>query len=176
MIAVRIRSTRCFLHSFKEGILSRLAHDLRLEVTRVELELGEDGLPRRARFFPDSIVLVGKMENGALQAEAFPRADREKISKSLRDDVLETARYPEIAFSFEAIEPAGDGYRVRGALTLHGRTRPLETTSRREGDVQIAEIVLHQPAWGITPFSAMLGALKVKPDVVVRVEMTIEPG
>jgi hypothetical protein len=35
----------------------------------------------------------------------------------------------------------------------------------------VAEIKLHQPDFGIKPFTAALGALKVKPDVVVRVSV-----
>jgi len=32
----------------------------------------------------------------------------------------------------------------------------------------VAEVPIHQPDFGIKPYSAMLGALKVKPDLVVR--------
>ena len=173
MTRLRFGAARCFVHSFKEGLLARVAHDLRLEVKRIELDLGEDGLPLRARFFPESTQLVCSMHGGVPSDAVFSASDRAKIHKSLRDDVLAVATYPEIVFAFETIDPQGGGYRVRGALTLRGHTRPLEITSRPEGDRQVAEVTLHQPDWGITPFSAMFGALKVKADVVVRIEIDV---
>ena len=171
MTGVRAGAIRCFVHSFKDGLLARLAHDLRLEVKHIELELGADGLPTHARFFPDSIDLVAQMQGGVPRPGGITPADRAKILATLRDHVLAVKSFPEITFAFDTIAPAGDGYAVRGKLTLHGHTRPLALTSRREGACQVAEVTLHQPDWGITPFSAMLGALKVKPDVLIRIEI-----
>ena len=38
-------------------------------------------------------------------------------------------------------------------------------------DDWVAELKLHQPDFGIKPYSAALGALKVKPDILVRVSV-----
>jgi hypothetical protein len=35
----------------------------------------------------------------------------------------------------------------------------------------VVELKLHQPDFGIKPFSAALGALRVKPDVMIRVSV-----
>ena len=40
-------------------------------------------------------------------------------------DFFETDCYPDIIFAAEDIRPAGQGVVVSGALTVHGRTRPL---------------------------------------------------
>jgi hypothetical protein len=64
--------------------------------------------------------------------------------------------------------PEGDGFRISGELTLHGNTRPITFVARREGTRMMAEVRLHQPEFGVKPYTALLGALKVKPDVIVR--------
>ncbi len=40
-------------------------------------------------------------------------------------DFFEVDRYPELVFESTGVEKAGDGYRVTGALTLHGVTRTV---------------------------------------------------
>jgi len=63
------------------------------------------------------------------------------------------------------------GYRVEGRLTLHGTERGITLLARRRGERLEAEVSLHQPDFGIRPFKAFGGALKVRPDVVVRVSL-----
>ena len=67
-----------------------------------------------------------------------------------------------------SVRPRADGgYDVEGDLTLHGVSKPISTTTKKQGDRQVASIDLHQPDFGITPYKAMMGTLKIKPDVTV---------
>ena len=43
---------------------------------------------------------------------------------------------------------------------------------REEGGARLAEATIHQPDFGIRPYQAALGGLRVKPDVQVRVSVT----
>jgi polyisoprenoid-binding protein YceI len=88
--------------------------------------------------------------------------------------VLRAARFPEIRFASSAVSRAGSGYDVRGALSLCGATGELSVPVRREGDRLRAEVAIHQPAFGIRPYAAMLGTLRVRPDVIVRVSVPAE--
>ena len=63
---------------------------------------------------------------------------------------------------------------MRGALALCGATRELVIPVRRDGDRLRAEVTIHQPAFGIRPYTAMLGTLRVRPDVIVRVSVPAE--
>ena len=56
---------------------------------------------------------------------------------------------------------------VVGKLTLHGVTREIRCT--RSGE--LVEARLDQRDFGIKPYSAMFGTLKVKPEVVVTVRL-----
>lgn len=164
-------NSSCFIYSYKDGVLAKLAHDLKFRVARVAVDTDASGTLRALRFDATSLELDCEMKDGSERPGTFSDSDRAKIQKNALDDVLDAKNHPEIRFELTAAVPEGAGYRVSGNLTLRGQTRPIETVTRREGNAQVADVLVHQPAFGITPFSAMLGALKVKPDVLVRFVM-----
>jgi hypothetical protein len=43
--------------------------------------------------------------------------------------------------------------------------------AKKVGSHFVAQVVLHQPDFGIKPYSAMLGALRIRPDV--RIELSV---
>ena len=65
----------------------------------------------------------------------------------------------------------GDRAQVEGDLTLHGVTNRISVEARDDGARWNAEIILYQRQFGIKPFSAMLGALKIKPEVEVSISV-----
>jgi polyisoprenoid-binding protein YceI len=101
-----------------------------------------------------------------------PLSGPEKIlvrSNALRS--LGARRFPRITFAAATIEKTDDGYRLTGALTLHGKTRPL-TVDVRTDDMDgswwlSSETTVRQSEFGIKPYSQLLGSLKVADDVTV---------
>jgi polyisoprenoid-binding protein YceI len=87
---------------------------------------------------------------------------------------LRIRKYPEIRFDSTNVVERGDGFAVEGTLQIYGKSRTIQTSVRADGDRWVTELKLHQPDFGIKPFSAALGALKVKPDVMVRVSVPRE--
>lgn len=162
------QSGSCRVLTFKEGVLSAIAHDLELEVTRWSLVV-EDEHRLQARFEAGSLRVLHAMHDGK-PTNQLSASDRAKIEKTLREEVLGSARHPEITFVGEGTAE-GAGYAITGTLTLCGRARSLTARARPSGDQLVAEATVHQPDFGIRPYSAMLGALKVRPDVVVRVSI-----
>lgn len=163
----------CRLFTFKEGALSALAHDLELKVTRLAVELDEPAAAEpwklRARLWADSIVVLHAMKDGRPTEQLSP-SDKRKIEKTLASEVLDLRRYPEIRYEAEAA-PSGADFELAGELTLQGRRRAVALAARlRDGRLH-AETALHQPDFGIQPYSALLGALKLRPDVRVRISM-----
>lgn len=156
--------------TYKEGLLSAVAHDLALSVTRFSIEIeGEDSV--RARFDPRSLKVLHAMSGGAPSPGTLSEGDRKKIEANIVDDVLEPKRFPEITFTSTSVRPSGDGLAVEGKLTLHGHTEAVRLSARRVGDELVVEHRLHQPTYGIKPYSAMFGALRIQPDVLVRVSL-----
>jgi polyisoprenoid-binding protein YceI len=153
--------------SFKDGFLSAIAHDLKIRVTKLTVDL--DGASSvRARIDAASLRVVSAMHEGAPREGSLSDSDKEKIQANIVDDVLAAKKHPEIVFASTKITPAGEGYQITGDLTLHGRTKSITIDAKPEGDRLVAEVTLHQPDFGIKPYSAMLGTLKIKPDLVVR--------
>lgn len=161
--------------TFKDGLLSKVAHDLKVRVSRFSLDFDPAASKLSAEFDPTSLEVINAVHDGAEDPKALSAADKEKIASQIQKEVLETARHPKIQFiSTQVARRPDGGYSVKGDLTLHGTTRPLSTETRVEGGKQVAEVELNQPDFGVEPFKAMMGTLKVKP--VVRVRISIPNG
>ena len=159
--------------TFKEGLLSAIAHDLEIRVTKFAIHVDEATKAIDATFDARSLKVMGAMKDGARATGALSDSDKQKIEANIADDVLHAKKHPEIRFTSTSVEedPSGTGYRVRGRLALAGQTHEIAFVSRTDGEGQVAEIKLDQPTWGIKPYSAMLGTLKIKPEIIVRVAL-----
>lgn len=158
----------CRVFTFKEGLLSAIAHDLEIAVDRFHVEWDDARARIEARFDATSLRVLHAMKDGAPSPSSLGDRDKKKIESNIQSDVLETKRHPGVVFTSSAIEPAGDGFVVRGALALHGHTRDVQVRVAKEGGRWVATATLHQPDFGITPYSAMMGTLRIQPDVRVR--------
>lgn len=159
--------------TFKEGLLSAVAHDLKIRVTRFSIHIDEDTKAIDATFDATSLRVDTAMKDGADAYGALSDSDRQKIEENLQGDVLAAKKFPEIRFVSTSVaeDEQGTGYHVRGRLSLHGQTHEVAFTSRTDGEGQVAEVKLHQPDWAIKPYSALLGTLRIKPDLLVRVAL-----
>jgi hypothetical protein len=147
--------------TFKEGLLSAVAHDLKLKVTSLWVDV--EGTQVRAELDASSLRVVTPMKEGAENPGALPKLVYSEIEKNAANDVLDAKRHPRITFTSTAITET----EVVGQLSLHGVTHELR--GKRTGTT--AEFSFDQRDFGLKPYSAMLGTLKVKP--VVRVKVTL---
>lgn len=155
-------SAEILVFTFKEGLLAAVAHDLKLKATKFTLEL--DGTSARLELDAASLRVVSAMKEGAEFPSSLPRAKFSEIEQNAAKDVLVAKKFPLIEFNATRVTDT----EVVGQLTLHGQTH--EVRGRRNGTS--AEFGVDQRQFGIKPFSAMLGALKVKNEVTVRVRLT----
>ncbi len=161
-------NAECFVFTFKEGLLSPVAHDLRIKVERFSIEVSEGSVV--ARFDTSSLRVDTPMKDGRENPSALGERDKAKIADQIREEVLHSARYPEARFQSSSVEKRADGgYHLTGELTLHGVTRALEAHTEAVGSGQRLAVTLHQPDFGIVPFKAMMGTLKVQAKVEVRI-------
>jgi len=161
----------CLIFTYREGLLSAVAHDLQIRVQSFAVTLDDDAWRLDARFDPRSLRVVGVMRDGRVHPDELRAGDVRTIEQTIVDEVLEADRHPEVRFTSTAAVARGDELAVDGALTLHGETRPLTVPVRREAGGWVAEVRLHQPDFGIRPYRAMLGTLRVRADVLVRLAM-----
>lgn len=154
--------------TFKQGLLSRVAHDLRLRLERFEVRI--DGVGVEAVFWPDSLRVDGAMKDGRLDESALSGSDKAEIQDNIQKKILHTAEHPQARFSGTA-EPEDAGHRVRGELELVGTRVPLELRVTRRDGTFLGEVELVPSRWGIAPFKALMGAIKLQDRVLVRFEL-----
>jgi polyisoprenoid-binding protein YceI len=142
----------------RPGAVARAGHDLLLSVTDWEGTL-EVGAASRVEVRVDGGSLKVQEGTGGMQALDDDRAG---IEQTIDDEVL---RRDQIIFRSTEVTPAGDGVRVRGELTLLGHTRPLALDVALGDGTLTAATVGRQTDFGIKPYSALFGALKVADDV-----------
>jgi polyisoprenoid-binding protein YceI len=151
------------------GAAAKAGHDLLIHVTRWEgtLEVGEDSRPTGAALTADSTSLRVREGTGGIQS--LGDEDKSNIEQTIDDEVL---RRRHIAFRSTRVEPGADGrLSMEGELTLAGATKPIafDLSVGDDGHVS-ATAVVTQTRWGMKPYSALFGTLKVLDDVEVALE------
>jgi hypothetical protein len=135
----------CRVYTFKEGLLSAVAHDLEIRVERCSLEWDEEKTRLEASWEPTSLRVLHAMKDGTPNPGALSERDKAKIESNIQGEVLEANRYGAIRFVSSSIAPEGDGFRVRGTLELHGKKRDIEASVVREGWCSISPSSASRP-------------------------------
>ncbi|MFP1624719.1 YceI family protein [Streptomyces sp. 5K101] len=101
-------------------------------------------------------------------------ADRAEIKRTLESEqLLHTAQHPTITFRSTGITGTPDDFEITGDLTIKGLTRPVTVHGGSDGDGQVCGwATVSQSTWGIKPYTAFLGALKVADDVRIEYAVT----
>jgi polyisoprenoid-binding protein YceI len=158
----------------REGAAALMGHDLTLVASRWTATVAvdvEDPSRSRVTATVDAASLVVLEASGG--AVGLTDSQRAEIESNVRTQVLQSDRYPRIAFRSTSVDRDGRHTSVTGRLTIRRRTRPVTLTlrvARSRAPRIVATTSIVQTAFGIAPYSALLGALRVK-DVV---ELTID--
>ena len=167
-------NAECLVFAFKEGLLSKAAHDLEIRVERFEIHVDDTSHAIVASFDPNSLRLVNAYPAGRTEPEQLSQSDVQKIHDHIVGDILQTREFPEVRFVSSMVEAADEGFHVTGSLTLHGETRELHADIHERAERWVAEVPLEQPDFGIKPFRALFGTIRIKPGVQVRVSVPRE--
>lgn len=159
--------------TYKEGLLSPVAHDLKIQVTRFTIDLADDFMSVESTFDATSLRVVTAMKDGRENPGALSDRDRRTIEGNIVDEVLEAKKYPEIRYASGSIARREDRALIAGTLTMHGTSRLCTVEALLNNGTWFTRARLHQPDWGIKPYSAMLGTLRIQPEVTVTV--TLKP-
>ena len=163
----------------RTGAAAKAGHDLLIHVTawQATLEVGED--PAQTSIVLDADATSLRVREGTGGMQALGDDDKASIEQTIDDDVLQRQG---IEFRSTAVQTAADGSRisVQGELTLVGKTGPIafDLTVGDDGKLS-GSVVVKQTDWGITPYSALFGALKVADEVEVVIDATCrraDPG
>ena len=121
----------CVVLTFKEGVLSTVAHDLELRVGAFSIDVDDASHAIDARFDLRSLRVVRAMKDGRESPGALSDKDKREIERNLEKDVLDLRRWPEARFVSTRVRGDGAAWLIDGDLTLCGKTRTVSTRATR---------------------------------------------
>lgn len=172
-------SGKLFVCTYKEGFLSAVAHDLLIEVTSfsVKLQVPAGGIrfaSMEAEIQANSLKVICAMKDGQHRYDLLKEKDKTDIEEATRKDVLHPDKYPVVNFRSTNIQEKDGAYHAEGELTLHGVTRPVaffvKTTTGKDLKGKAS---LSQKDYGIKPYKALWGTLKVKNEVEITFDLSL---
>jgi polyisoprenoid-binding protein YceI len=152
----------------RTGTVAKAGHDLLIHVTKWRGTLDDGDEPSVTL---DAVGASLQVREGTGGMKALDDGDMANIQQTIDDDVL---KRQDISFRSTRVEETGGGFSVTGDLTLRGTTRPIAFDLELEDGRVRGTAVVKQTEWGMKPYSALFGALKVADDV--RVEIDAELG
>jgi polyisoprenoid-binding protein YceI len=172
---IDVTKSRFTVRAFATGLLSVFGHNPVIAIRDFEGTI---------RFAPEAITEASlnfkvKASSLALQSDASEK-DRREIERTMNQQVLESAQYPEITFASTQVIGSSMGptlflLKVDGDLTLHGVTRrqsiaaqviPMDGTMRAYG-----EVAMKQTDFNIKLVSVAGGAMRIKDELKLQFDL-----
>ena len=156
--------------TYKDGLLARAAHDLLLEVQ--DFKLSRSGEAVKFEFRPGSLRVVGARHGENVDTNELSADQKNEIQGNIQKEILHTDKYPVSTFTGQGT-PANGGYRVNGELELVGKRVPVSFDLHMNGNVAKGQVDIQPTLWGIQPYKALLGAIKLQDKVTIRFEVAV---
>ena len=165
-------------YTFKSGLLSKLAHDLLIDVTdfKVNVDVPEGGFASGSlglEIQANSLKVDCAMKNGERQPDTLKEKDIADIEADMAKKVLHPDKYPTAKFSSKSIQEKGDSYHVSGDLSLHGVTKSVDFDIDTSGGGLKGRFTIIQTDYKIKPFKAMMGTLKIKDEMDIGFDLAL---
>jgi len=151
------------------ALLARMAHDVELAVEQLRVREAENH-QLEVDIDAASLTVTGALADGVVDPTRLDASQRAEIEKNVRTQVLKTDRFPRARFEGE-FDPSRTPVPVRGTLELVGKRQPIALELSRHGEWFVGTVTLTPSRWGIQPYRALLGALKLRDTALVRVEV-----
>jgi polyisoprenoid-binding protein YceI len=154
----------------RQGMASKVGHDLTLEAGNWNATLTVDGDPSRSEV--QATIEPRSLEVTAATGGAKPVSDKDK--KDIKKNISGLLGNDSITFTSTTIDAKDSSLKVAGALSIAGQSRPVTLDLRATPDGRLTgSLTVVQTQFGIKPFSAMMGALKVKDEVEVNLDVAL---
>jgi polyisoprenoid-binding protein YceI len=164
------------VRTYREGMASKVGHDLIIEVREWEATLTVDEDPAQSTLALSANPRSLHAREGLRGLKPLSDKDRAEIRKNIDDKILGGQQ---ITFHCSSVEMSADGSRLslHGDLTMAGTTRPISAELEVDpgGGVTGSLAVTHSE-WGIKPYRGLMGALKVRDSLDIVVSAHLPPG
>lgn len=168
-------TARLTLQTGVEGRAARMGHALVLVLDdwTGEAQL-RDGVPRAVRLSATTASL--RVESGTGGAKPLSDRDRATIRRNALG-ALQAERHPHVLLTSTDVAQVPGGWAVTGTLEIAGARRDVVVdvrTAEHDGQLALAaRVPVLQTAYGVPPYSTMLGALRLRDEVVVALDATV---
>lgn len=163
----------------RTGIVAPVGHDLTLTARSWSARLAVGPTVEQCHLTAEVdlgslAVLSGR--GGAVPLTPGNIADIERNARA----TLDTVRHPTLSFVSDTASGHWESLALTGALTVHGVTRRHELAVTAQPAPEPGQLLyqlrtgLRQSDYGIVPFSAFLGAIRVADEVTVEVTVAID--
>jgi hypothetical protein len=153
------------VHTKRQGAAAKAGHDLTMEVGAWEGTLVLGDRPSVSLVVESTSF---KVREGTGGVQKLDDDDMANIEQTIDDEVLHRRKV-----KFQSTDVSVDGNRltVTGDLRLNMNTNPVTFDLEVSDDGRLSGgAVLKQSNWGLTPYTALFGALKVADEVEIRIE------
>ena len=174
-------NARLLIRTHRQGLGARAGHDLVIEATRwaVQVRLDPGELPLgHVEVRVDTHGL--EVREGYGGAKSLTDKDRLEIKSNIEEKVLHANRYPELRFTAEKVVVEEHDAHLTGNLTIGGQTRPagvdVHLEPAADGLHGRGAVQVRQTDFGIKPYSALMGMLKVADQVDADFDVRLPSG
>jgi hypothetical protein len=123
---------------------------------------------------PDPVVelIVDARQLRLMDTDLSAKNYAEIQSTMLGTKVLDSEKFPQIRFRSTSVEKLATGkWKIRGDLTLHGQTHPVEVEVSSNQGHYLGSATVRQKDFGVTPVTAGGGTIKVKNEVRISFDI-----
>lgn len=171
-------SGRLLVRTARTGLGAKAGHDLTLEAPRWHGQVTVDTAdPANSTVTLEIDVAALEVREGTGGVKPLTDSDRRDIQRNIREKILHTDRHPSITFRSTRIGGTPDAVTVDGELTIVGTTQPVTAQGSVGDDGRVhGTATVAQTRWGIKPYTAFLGALKLRDEVEIELDATLTPS
>lgn len=170
-------SGRLLVKTARTGLGAKAGHDLTIEVTSWRGHVVVDtASPARSSVAVEADVDSFEVREGTGGVKPLTDADRADIKSTLRGKILSSGRHPAISFGSSRISGTLESFRIDGDLTIVGATHPVTVQGQLVGGRARGSVIVVQSRWGIRPYSAFLGALRLRDEVEILFDIDLAAG
>ena len=163
------------VYTTRTGLGAKAGHDLIIEVTRWHGGATVDPAdPANSSVTVEVDADSFEVRKGTGGVKPLSNADRAEIHNTLKE-VLHTAQHPTITFQSRRINGSAGSFSCDGELTIMGVTRPVMVQGHVTDGRVVGEASVVQSRWGIRPYSAFFGALKLSDEAKVDFDVALTP-
>lgn len=165
------RDGKVLVNVYKDGVAAKMGHDLTLQANKWS---GQADLNPEAASACSIQVSVDIDSLEVLEGRGGAKSLSEGDKADIKKNIGKTLGKGTVSFASTGISGSPPRLSVQGNLTINGQSRPVtldltvDDSGRAKGTTSF-----NQTQFGIKPFSAMLGALKVKDAVDVSFDIQL---